>query len=85
MASSKILVSGAGIAGPALAYWLLRRGFTPVLIERAPRFRTGGYILDFWGAGFGVAEGMGLVPALRDSGYVIDSLRYVDRAVLAAQ
>lgn len=78
MADAKILVSGAGIAGPALAYWLLRRGLTPVLIERAAHFRTGGYILDFWGAGFGVAERMGLVPALRDRGYVIERLRYVD-------
>ena len=38
-----ILISGAGIAGPALAHFLLKRGFTPILIDRAPRFREGGY------------------------------------------
>ena len=37
-------------------------GFTPVLVERAPRFREGGYIIDFWAGGFDVAERMGLVP-----------------------
>ncbi|MGH7435537.1 MAG: FAD-binding domain [Polyangiaceae bacterium] len=78
MADAKVLVSGAGIAGPALAYWLVRRGFTPTLIERSPHFRSGGYILDFWGAGFGVAERMGLLPALRKTGYAIERLRYVD-------
>jgi 2-polyprenyl-6-methoxyphenol hydroxylase-like FAD-dependent oxidoreductase len=44
-----ILISGAGIAGPTLAYWLSRYGFNPTLIERAPALRTGGYVMDFWG------------------------------------
>ena len=43
-----ILISGAGIAGPTLAYWLLRRGFTPTIVEEAPSPRTGGYVIDFW-------------------------------------
>lgn len=58
----KILISGAGIAGPTLAYWLLKYGFEPTLIEQAPELRTGGYVIDFWGAGFDIAERMGLVP-----------------------
>lgn len=77
MAKTSILISGAGIAGPTLAYWLRARGFEPVLIERAPRFREGGYLIDFWGVGFDVAERMALVPVLRDRGYVIDQLRFV--------
>ena len=77
MLRKTILISGAGIAGPTLAYWLLRRGFTPVLIERAPQFREGGYIIDFWGVGFDVAERMGLISALRSAGYVIDRLELV--------
>jgi 2-polyprenyl-6-methoxyphenol hydroxylase-like FAD-dependent oxidoreductase len=78
MKNQKILISGAGIAGPCLAYWLLRRGFEPVLVERAPAPRSGGYIIDFWGLGFDVAEKMGLVPALRHRGYAIDEFRIVD-------
>lgn len=78
MKNRKILISGAGIAGPCLAYWLLKYGFEPVLVERAPAPRTGGYIVDFWGLGFDVAEKMGLVPALRYEGYTIDEIRIVD-------
>ncbi len=78
MKGKSILISGAGIAGPTLAYWLERRGFEPVLVERAPHFREGGYMIDFWGLGFEVAERMGLVPRLREVGYVIDRLKFVD-------
>jgi 2-polyprenyl-6-methoxyphenol hydroxylase-like FAD-dependent oxidoreductase len=74
-----ILISGAGIAGPTLAYWLLRRGFEPVLLERAPRFREGGYVIDFWGIGYDVAERMGLIPRLREAGYVNDRISFVGR------
>ena len=77
MSRPTILISGAGIAGTTLAYWLLKRGFTPVLIERAPRFRAGGYMIDFWGMGFDVAERMGLIPALRNAGYRIDRVEFV--------
>jgi 2-polyprenyl-6-methoxyphenol hydroxylase-like FAD-dependent oxidoreductase len=41
-----ILISGASIAGPTLAYWLKRYGFTPTVIERAPHLREGGYPVD---------------------------------------
>ena len=77
MGSQSILISGAGIAGPTLAYWLLRRGFEPVLLERAERFREGGYIIDFWGVGFDVAEHMGLIPKLREMGYLNDRISFV--------
>lgn len=46
----KIAISGAGVAGPALAHWLHRSGHEPTLIERAPHC-TGGYVIDFWGSG----------------------------------
>lgn len=75
----RILVAGAGIAGPTLAYWLLRHGFTPTLVEAAPHLRTGGYIIDFWGAGFDIAERMGLLPALDPLGYKVQELRVVNR------
>jgi 2-polyprenyl-6-methoxyphenol hydroxylase-like FAD-dependent oxidoreductase len=69
-----VLISGAGIAGPTLAFWLSDYGFTPTLIERAPALRTGGYIIDFWGAGFNVAERMQLSRA----GYKVREVRIVD-------
>jgi 2-polyprenyl-6-methoxyphenol hydroxylase-like FAD-dependent oxidoreductase len=78
MRQKSVLISGAGIAGPALAYWLRHRGFEPVLIEQAAHFREGGYMIDFWGVGFDVAERMNLIPHLRDVGYLIDHLKFVD-------
>jgi 2-polyprenyl-6-methoxyphenol hydroxylase-like FAD-dependent oxidoreductase len=74
----KIAISGAGVAGPTLAYWLERFGHEPVLIEKAPAPRKGGYIIDFWGAGYDVAERMGILPELRALGYQVQEIRFVD-------
>lgn len=74
----KIAISGAGVAGPALAYWLHRSGHEPTLIERAPQLRTGGYVIDFWGVGYQIAEKMGIEAAVRAAGYQVQSLRSVD-------
>ncbi|WP_290057946.1 FAD-dependent monooxygenase [Amycolatopsis solani] len=45
-----VLISGAGIAGPALAHWLTRYGCTVTVVERAPAVRPGGQAVDFKGA-----------------------------------
>jgi len=45
----RVLISGAGIAGPALAYWLARLGFHTTIVERAPFLRAGGQAVDFRG------------------------------------
>lgn len=75
----RIAISGAGIAGPTLAHWLLRAGHEPTLIEKAPHPRAGGYMVDFWGVGFTVAERMGLLPAIREAGYSVREVRLVDQ------
>ena len=67
----RVLISGAGIAGPTLAYWLVHYGFEPTLVESAPALRTGGYVIDFWGAGFDIADRMGLLPEIRRKGYMV--------------
>lgn len=74
----KVVISGAGIAGGTLAYWLQRAGHQPLLIEKSPEFRTGGYIMDFWGVGYTVAERMGILPAVRKAGYQVEAVRFVD-------
>ncbi|MEU8244705.1 FAD-dependent monooxygenase [Nonomuraea sp. NPDC048916] len=61
----KILISGAGIAGTATAYWLHRHGFAPTVVERAPAIRPGGYKVDVRGAALKVVERMGLLDAIR--------------------
>lgn len=75
----RVLISGAGIAGPTLAYWLHRFGLKPTIVERAPTLRTGGYVIDFWGVGFDVAERMGLLPDIRREGYAVREVRVVGR------
>lgn len=75
----KVLISGAGIAGPTLAYWLIRYGIDVTIVESAPSLRTGGYIIDFWGAGFDIAERMGLSAELIRQGYMVREVRVVNR------
>ena len=72
-----VLIVGAGVTGPTLAYWLCKYGFTPTLIERAPSQRNGGYMIDFWGLGYDVAESMGVLPLLEHDAYRIDEVRLV--------
>jgi 2-polyprenyl-6-methoxyphenol hydroxylase-like FAD-dependent oxidoreductase len=78
MPVTSVLISGAGIAGPALAHWLKRYGFEPVLVERAPAFRDGGYMIDVWGTGYEILEHYGLLQAARERGYVFNRLKFVD-------
>ena len=75
----KILISGAGIAGPTLAYWLAHYGMEPTIIEEAQTLRTGGYIIDFFGTGFEIAERMGLLPEILSQGYRVEEVRVVNR------
>jgi 2-polyprenyl-6-methoxyphenol hydroxylase-like FAD-dependent oxidoreductase len=50
MKNTTVLISGASIAGPALALWLARYGATVTVVERSPFLRTGGQAVDFKGA-----------------------------------
>lgn len=75
----KILISGGGIAGLTLGILLKERGYHPCVIEREPEIRTEGYMMDFFGTGWDVAERMGIVDALREIRYPIDALEFVDR------
>ena len=77
-ANPTVLISGAGIAGPTLAWWLVRQGFAPTVVEQASEPRTGGYLIDFWGVGYDVAERMGLLPVLHDIGYNVTEVRIVN-------
>ena len=73
-----VLISGAGIAGPTLAYWLRAAGFEPTIVERAPALRSGGYVIDFWGLGYDLAERMGLLAAINRIGYHVSEMRIVN-------
>ena len=80
MHEKDVLISGGGIAGPALAYWLVRSGYRPTIVERAPAPRPGGQTVDLRGAGRTVVERMGLLPAVRAVTVEERGVAYVDTA-----
>lgn len=78
MADRTVLISGGGIAGPALAFWLAAAGFRPTLVEQASQLRTGGYVIDFWGLGYWIAGRMGLEADINRVGYHVREMRIVN-------
>ncbi|PRX49462.1 2-polyprenyl-6-methoxyphenol hydroxylase-like FAD-dependent oxidoreductase [Prauserella shujinwangii] len=74
----RALICGAGIAGLALARTLGESGWDVVVVERSPEPRGGGYLIDFFGPGFDVAEATGLLPRLRELANPIQGVEYVD-------
>jgi len=75
----RILISGGGIAGLTLAYWLHRYEIPVVVIEQAQGPRRDGYAIDFLGTGYEVAERMSLIDRLAAQQIPFEALIYVDR------
>lgn len=69
----KVLISGASIAGPALAFWLNRYGYEVTVVEKAGTPRSGGYPVDVRGTALEVVRRMGILPQLQEAH--IDSRR----------
>jgi 2-polyprenyl-6-methoxyphenol hydroxylase-like FAD-dependent oxidoreductase len=79
MQNQNILISGASVAGPALAWWLARHGFRPTVVERAPQLRGGGYAVDFRGAAhLSVLAKMGLLDQIKEQQTHLRATTYVD-------
>src|SRR5438445_2992031 len=76
--NTTILISGASIAGPTLAYWLKRYGFTPTVIERAPQLRAGGYPVDVRFEAVQVAKLMGIWPRLQQEQTTLGEMSFVN-------
>lgn len=60
IANRNILISGASIAGPTLAFWLAKYGFNVTVVERSKALRLGGQNLDVRDAGRKIAQMMGI-------------------------
>jgi 2-polyprenyl-6-methoxyphenol hydroxylase-like FAD-dependent oxidoreductase len=78
MSNQTVLISGAGIAGPTLAYWLARHGFRPTVVERAATQRSSGSPVDVEGRAVDVAERMGVMPRIREAGTDVTSMSFVN-------
>jgi 2-polyprenyl-6-methoxyphenol hydroxylase-like FAD-dependent oxidoreductase len=75
-----MLISGAGIAGPTLAYWLARHGFQPTVVERGAALRSSGSPVDVRGRAVDVATRMGVMPRLREAGTDVVGMSFVNAA-----
>jgi 2-polyprenyl-6-methoxyphenol hydroxylase-like FAD-dependent oxidoreductase len=80
-----VLISGASIAGPALAFWLTRYGINTTVVEKASSLRGGGYPVDIRGTALDAVERMGLYPQMRAAHVDSQSIAFVDEhgAVIA--
>jgi 2-polyprenyl-6-methoxyphenol hydroxylase-like FAD-dependent oxidoreductase len=63
--NKNILISGAGITGLTLAYWLQTWGFSPTIVEKRSNLEARGYLIDFYGSGYDVAEKMEVLDSIR--------------------
>ncbi|MEV0369251.1 FAD-dependent monooxygenase [Streptomyces sp. NPDC050636] len=74
-----VLISGASVAGPALAYWLGCYGYRPTVIEVAPALRGGGFAVDFRGSvHLAVLERMGVLEEIRRHGAGGSPVNFID-------
>ncbi|WP_432142977.1 FAD-dependent monooxygenase [Streptomyces sp. bgisy084] len=73
-----VLISGASVAGPALAFWLNRHGFEVTVVEKAGTIRSGGYPIDVRGTALEVVRRMGILPELRDAHIDLRRLTFLD-------
>lgn len=77
--NQKVLISGAGVAGLTLAYWLKQYGFVPTIVEKYPALRTEGYKLDIRGAAVEVIKRMGLQETIFEHRTQIQKALFVDQ------
>ena len=80
MNEQTVLISGAGVAGPTLAYWLARSGFRPTVVERAAALRSSGSPVDVRHRAAEIAGRMGIMPRLREASTDVTALKFVNDA-----
>jgi 2-polyprenyl-6-methoxyphenol hydroxylase-like FAD-dependent oxidoreductase len=76
--NKRILISGAGIGGPSLAWWLGYYSFNPTIVEQAPQLREGGYKIDLRGAAVEIIKHMDLYKQVCDASADMISAAFVD-------
>ncbi|MGB3486245.1 MAG: FAD-dependent monooxygenase [Mycobacterium sp.] len=79
MPKPSILISGASLAGPATAFWLVRAGFEVAVVEQSEALRAGGNGVDIRGEALSIIERMGLSMAVRACALDTQGMRFVDR------
>ncbi|QMT59641.1 MULTISPECIES: FAD-dependent monooxygenase [unclassified Legionella] len=75
----RVLISGAGVAGLTVAYWLRRYGFTTTIVERANSLLTGGYKIDVRGSALHVLRRMGIYETIANASTDMQGALLVDK------
>lgn len=78
MTPRSVLISGAGVAGPTLAYFLARQGWRTTVVERVQGLRSSGNPVDVRGPALPVAQQMGILPRLRDAATTATAMAVLD-------
>lgn len=78
MSQLRVLISGASVAGPALAYWLVRAGCKVTIVERAPSLRIAGQGIDVRDAARDVIKRMGIFQKMLDKSSHEEGIKIVD-------
>ncbi|CAM6093723.1 unnamed protein product [Calypogeia fissa] len=78
MSKPRVLISGASVAGPTLAYWLFRAGWEVTVVERAPSLRSAGQGIDVRDTARDVIKKMGIFDRIRDRSSHEEGLEFVD-------
>lgn len=84
-AANTVLISGAGVAGLTLAYWLQKYGYDVTVVERAASIRDGGYAVDLRGPAIDVAQKMDLLSVIRTSAIRNDTVYVNERGDVIAE
>lgn len=79
MKNKHILISGAGVSGLTLAYWLKQHGFTPTIIEKHPILRTGGYKIDIRGVAIEVIKEMGAYSSILEKKTNVQGVTIIEK------
>src|SRR4029450_10370743 len=75
----RVLISGASVAGPVLAYWLSRFGFQTTVVEQTERlgFGTGGHAVDLFGPALLIIEWMGALQLVQNASTHTDIISFI--------
>lgn len=75
----KVLLSGASIAGPTMAFWLAQYGFAVTVVERAHALRLGGQNIDISGPARKIIRKMGIEAAILAQNTTEAGLQIIDQ------
>jgi 2-polyprenyl-6-methoxyphenol hydroxylase-like FAD-dependent oxidoreductase len=76
----RVIISGAGVAGLTLAWWLARGGCSVLIVEKASSLRDEGFLVDFFGSGYDIAERMHLLPRLLALDLGVARVSWIDKS-----